>query len=339
MIRASRGAVQKPLSKSSLLLSPWGPLLLLMLIAAGKQFIGERWWLTTWLVYLPQALFLAPSMVLLSLCLLLRRWRQAGGHVLSAIVGVGLLFSGVYRWPDSGGRGAFRVMTWNVMGLDGDPDGVLAAIRRERPDVLMIQEANRAHGPEPVTWLLARLPGWHSVRGGDVAILAPYSLTAPRQFTLGPRDTSRVALLTSLRADGRELSVLTVHFNTGLPRQPFERAWNHPRRNMAEAAAVRKEQADHLVDIVAHTGHPLILGGDFNSPPDAYACQVLSPPLRSAFTTAGAGFGWTFPSSHPVLRIDHLFVSGEFEVQRSRVLPELASDHRPLVADLSWQRN
>jgi vancomycin resistance protein VanJ len=339
MIRASRGTVRKPPPRGGLLLSPWGTLLFLMLIAAGKHFIGERWWLTTWLVYLPQALFLAPSVVLLSLCLLLRRWRQAGGNLVSAIVGVGLLFSGAYRWPHSAGGGAVRVMTWNVMGLDGDPDGVLAAIRRERPDVLMIQEANRAHGPEPVTWLLTRLSGWHSVRGGDVAILAPYPLAAPRQFTLGPRDTSRVALLTSLRVDGHELSVLTVHFNTGLPRQPFERVWDHPRRNMTEAAAVRKEQADHLMEIVAHIGHPLILGGDFNSPPDAYACQVLSPPLRSAFTAAGTGFGWTFPSPHPVLRIDHLFVSREFEARSSRVLPVLASDHRPLVADLDWRRN
>ena len=38
--------------------------------------------------------------------------------------------------------------------------------------------------------------------------------------------------------DGRPIEVLTVHFNTGLPSAPFERAWNHPRHNMAVAAAV-----------------------------------------------------------------------------------------------------
>ena len=318
-------------------LSPWGPLLFLALIAAGKQHIGERWWLTTWLVYLPQPLFLIPSLGMTALCLLLRRWRWAAGHLLGGMVGIGLLFTGVYRLPGPVRRGKLRVMTWNVMGLDGDPKGVLAVIRREQPDVLLLQEANRAHGPDPVLWLIKRLPGWQAVRGGDVAILAPHRLAAVGRFSLGPRDTSRVALLTSLRVTGREVQVLTVHFNTGLPRAPLERAWDHPRRNMAEAAAVRKEQADHLAGIIAGTRRPLVVGGDFNSPPDSYACRALTPALSSAYAVAGAGFGWSFPSPHPVLRIDHLFVSPDLNVLSSRVLPVLASDHRPLVADLAWR--
>jgi vancomycin resistance protein VanJ len=318
-------------------LSPRLPLLLLCVVWAGKQFIGERWWLTTWCVYLPQVLFLLPGIAMTGICLLLRRWRLAVGQAAVMLVGIGLLFSGVYRVPRPIRRGDLRVMTWNVMGLDGDPGGVLAVIQREQPDVLLLQEANRAHGPDPVPWLIQRLPGWTAVRGGDVAILSPHRLGRPYRSTLGPRDTTRVALRTSVLVKGRPVEVLTVHFNTGLTRGPFERAWDHPRENMAVAAAVRAEQADRLDRIIAGVGRPLIVGGDFNSPPDSRACRTMTAQLDSAFVEAGAGFGWSFPSSHPLLRIDHLFMSRDLSALDCRVLPVLPSDHRPLIADLRWR--
>src|SRR5439155_1394034 len=175
---------------------------------------------------------------------------------------------------------------------------------------------------DPVPWLTQRLPGWRAVRGGDVAILSPHRLGEPHRSSLGPRDTTRVALWTSVEINGRPIEVLTVHFNTGLPTAPFERAWNHPRHNMAVAAAVRAEQADHLARIIAEIGRPLIVGGDFNSPPDSYACETVAEQLDSAFNDAGTGFGWSYPSPHPLLRIDHLFISRDLSALDCQVLPE-----------------
>jgi vancomycin resistance protein VanJ len=323
-------------SRAAALLSPWLPLFFLGLVWAGKQLIGERWWLTTWCVYLPQSLFLLPSVLMIGLCLQARRWRLAIGQAAVAMVGVGLLFSGVYRVPRPVRRGDLRVMTWNIMGLGGDPAGVLALIHSEQPDVLLLQEASRARGPDPVPWLIQRLPGWEAVRAADVAILSPHPLGPPRRASLGPRDTTRVSLRTTMRVGGRSLEVVTVHFNTGLPSEPIESAWVHPRHHMAVAAAVRAEQADHLAENVAAAPRPLILGGDFNSPPDSRACRTMTQQLDSAFDTAGAGFGWTFPASHPLLRIDHLFISRDLEALSCRVVPTPASDHRALVADLAW---
>ena len=138
-------------------LSPLWPLLFLILVWAGKELIGERWWLTTWAVYLPQPLFLIPSLGLAALALLLRRWRRLAGQVGVALLGVALLFSGAYRLPRPARRGDLRVMTWNVMGLGGDPEGVPAMIRHVAPDVLLLQEVRRARGPDPVPWLEQRL--------------------------------------------------------------------------------------------------------------------------------------------------------------------------------------
>jgi vancomycin resistance protein VanJ len=334
---SARRRLVSPLPAPCSWLSPLWPLLFLILVWAGKEFIGERWWLTTWAVYLPQAPFLIPSLGLAVLALLLRRWRVFAGQAAVALLGVGLLFSGAYRLPRQVRRGDLRVMTWNVEGLEGNPEGVLAAIRYEAPDVLLLQEVRRARGPDPVPWLGQRLPGWHSVRGADVAIFSPHPLGPFHRFTLEPTFLGRVALQVSARVHGKRVEIVTVHFNTGLPHSGHERAWNHPRRNMQEAAAVRAAQADHLVRIVNGARRPLVVGGDFNSPPDSYACRRMSESLQSAFVCAGSGFGWSFSSSHPLFRIDHLFASHDLEVLGCRVLPTSASDHRPLVADFAWR--
>lgn len=318
-------------------LSPLWPMLFLILVWAGKEFIGERWWLTTWAVYLPQALFLIPSLGLAVVALLLRRWRMLTGQVAVALVGVGLLFSGAYRLPRPARRGDLRVMTWNVEGLEGNPEGMLALVREQAPDVLLLQEVSLAHGPDPVPWLRHRLPGWHCVHGADVAIFSPHWLGQARRFAMEPTDLGRIALQVPAQVGGKPVELVTVHFNTGPVRPAHEHAWNHPRRNMEQAAALRKAQADQLVRIVGDADRPLVVGGDFNSPPDSYACRRMSEELRSAFAAAGSGFGWSLPSYQPLLRIDHLFASDDLDVLDCRVLPTRASDHCPLVADFAWR--
>jgi vancomycin resistance protein VanJ len=318
-------------------LSPLGPLLLVFLIWAGERAIGERWWLTTWVLYLPQMLYLAPSLLMMALALLLRRWRALAGQVAVVVLGVGLLFGGAYRLPHPMSRGDLRVMTWNIESLGESPPGVLAAIRREAPDVLLLQEITRDRGPDPLPWLEARLPGWASVHAGDVAIFSPHRLGRARRHPMELGLSTRVVLQVPMRLHGRTVQVITVHFSTALPRPLREHVWNHPRHSMQIAAAVRARQSEKLLAVIERTAEPTVVGGDFNSPPGSVAFEWVADRLQSAFDTAGTGFGWTFPARFPLLRIDHLFVSRDLRVLNCRVLPLRASDHRPVVADLAWR--
>jgi vancomycin resistance protein VanJ len=318
-------------------LSPWWPLLFLLLVWVGERFMGERWWVTTWALYLPQPLFLIPSLGLTLLALLLRRWEAVAGHAVVALVGVALLFGAAYRLPLARRRGDVRVMTWNVMVLHGDSRQVLATVRSEAPDVLLLQEVNPRPREDPVAWLQRRLPGWQAARGGDVAILSPHPVGPGRTTTLGPQGSTREAVSAPVRVRGRTVNVIVTHFHTALPRPLREEIWKHPRGHMRIAAAVRMEQTDNLLRVVKQDETPLIVGGDFNSPPGSYTYGRLSEGLQSAFSAGGWGFGWTFPAHRPLLRIDHLFVSRDFDVTRCRVLPLRASDHRPVVADLVWR--
>jgi endonuclease/exonuclease/phosphatase family metal-dependent hydrolase len=89
---------------------------------------------------------------------------------------------------------------------------------------------------------------------------------------------------------------------------------------------------------------PTVLCGDFNAGPRSDVYRKLTAELRDAQSLApGPGPRGTFPAFFPLMRIDHVLVSPELRVRQCRVWSgwqaKLASDHLPLVVDLSVERN
>ncbi len=98
---------------------------------------------------------------------------------------------------------------------------------------------------------------------------------------------------------------------------------------------VRRIQVDDMLAIMAEDDGPKVLVGDLNAPPDAPELARLWEPLRDAWEAAPAGdAGYTFPTNGPVKRIDYVLVSPDVEVEETRVLDTLASDHLPVVSEL-----
>jgi vancomycin resistance protein VanJ len=79
----------------------------------------------------------------------------------------------------------------------------------------------------------------------------------------------------------------------------------------------------------------VVLLGDLNGTMDDRAFTDLAAQLHSAQEMAGNGFGFTWPASFPVVRIDQILVRG-VEPDSSWVLPANGSDHRAVEARISW---
>jgi endonuclease/exonuclease/phosphatase family metal-dependent hydrolase len=105
----------------------------------------------------------------------------------------------------------------------------------------------------------------------------------------------------------------------------------HPRERLAHARA--------LAALVEGVDGPTVAGGDLNERPDGRAVGFLSERFRDAWLLGGDAEGETFPADQPTARIDYLFVSEGIGVERVLVPPgpdvREASDHRPLVAELT----
>jgi endonuclease/exonuclease/phosphatase family metal-dependent hydrolase len=79
------------------------------------------------------------------------------------------------------------------------------------------------------------------------------------------------------------------------------------------------------------------LFGDLNAPPDAPEIQPLLQRLHDAWPPS-AGPGLTDPADVPAKRIDYVLTSDHFQVRAASVPVTLASDHRPVVVDLTLTR-
>lgn len=104
---------------------------------------------------------------------------------------------------------------------------------------------------------------------------------------------------------------------------------------------VREMQvADMLAIMREDAGAQQVLLGDFNAPPGAPELAPVWDHVEDAWLAADsdAGAGQTFPATDPATRIDYITVSPGIGVRAARVPDTPASDHLPVVADLTVSR-
>ena len=99
-------------------------------------------------------------------------------------------------------------------------------------------------------------------------------------------------------------------------------------------ASERKLQAEALANLVNAARRPVIVCGDLNETPDGEAVRDLLS--RSSLIDAGAAFNLpTFPSPQAASRIDYILHSPDLRVASFEVISSTASDHLPVMADLT----
>lgn len=146
--------------------------------------------------------------------------------------------------------------------------------------------------------------------GNAVLSRFPLLRTHTRRLPRLPGLIGRGLLRATIDVDGREIDVLSTHFD-------------HLR------LAARKAQARTVAAVVRRLGRPVLLGGDLNSLPGKPPLAVLERAgLVDPWPLIGAGDGATVPAAAPRRRIDYLLADDSFVPLRSEVLISLVSDHR-----------
>ncbi|MCY1076352.1 endonuclease/exonuclease/phosphatase family protein [Archangium lansingense] len=230
--------------------------------------------------------------------------------------------------------GDLRVMTFNIQSAIRGLDKVAEVIRSASPDIVALQEVDvgswRARGMhQPAE--LARRTGlkyyahFRTTRlfGGDygVALLSRYPLESVEQHPLPvlpgtePRTVARVLV----KVNGQDVSVYVTH----LTQRPF-------------TGDIRVRQSAAIMRLMAKDPRPKLLMGDMNDTPDSGSLRLFKHALADVFDLRGKGPADTYPLPlFPGLRIDYVLASDRFMPRSSEVLRVKASDHYPLVADLT----
>lgn len=336
--------------------SPWPLRLALayLVLVCGvgllARVVAERLWWTTLLLYLPQAGYLAPAVILLPLAV-----RKRDGRAL-LVTAVALL---MVAWPLMGfnvpptairarpkpgtrvvKRPRVRVLEYNIHGGTDGFAGISRQIQRFQPDVVIFSEAEgwgREHKLRKE--LAAQFPGWNSVQGNDVYVASRWPMLAQNTEPLGaypgwkaPARRQKVHAL--VQAPFGQFHVVGVHFFTALHGETLLNQRRRLPRYLRHTASARREQARDVLQYIRGMDGPVILAGDFNTPPAGEFYDKVTSPLRDAFMGAGWGWGFTYPSKLPLLRIDYVFHTPHWKAVACRVGDRPGSDHRPLFAEL-----
>ncbi len=165
-----------------------------------------------------------------------------------------------------------------------------------------------SHGIALITRLRVRT--WRALRLGAAPWRAPIQIPGRPGFSLSA-DHPRTALAAVLEGDGGPFTVVAVHLS-------FVPGWN-----VGQLVAIRRWIAD--------LPRPCLILGDFN--------------LVGGTPRLVLGAGWrglvrapTYPSHRPRVQLDHILATGLPPGSVRAVTSPLApvSDHRPVVADLTW---
>ncbi len=323
------------------LLKSWSftTLLLLPLLWGWEMLFAENGALSALLLYLPQHIFLVLP-VLLGMGALLKR---RGRVVLLNLASVAFCLFFPMGWrlhlPSSANSTTFRLVSFNIQRGEGDERRTEATLHALNPDIVCLQESGlstnlalNAIGRH----VALGFPGWNAHYAGDVTTLSRFPLASERVYPLAG---TRRTLETVFQTRSGPLRVLNTHISTTFkgeraPTSQLDRfvVLYETARPSAQARLAQLPAMHAAID-GGDARMPLVLAGDFNTPPHGHFYGGLARELNDAFAQVGNGLGLTFPSRFPLLRIDYVWMRG-VRATSAFVGGPSGSDHRPLVTDL-----
>ncbi|WP_432127095.1 endonuclease/exonuclease/phosphatase family protein [Streptomyces sp. bgisy082] len=213
-----------------------------------------------------------------------------------------------------------RVLAANVE-FGQATDALIAAVRRERPDLVYVSECDRACGRALAAAFAAELPHRAAVEADGSAgsvLLSAHPLRDRRIIPAAmgmPGATAEIA--------GRSVRVQLAHPMPPVPGQ----------------VDVWERELGRIGDFAAPRTGPTLIAGDFNASQDhaAFRAILKEGRLRDAAWAVRKSRAATWPAKGPVppyVQIDHVLVSDEFSVDDVRFLDLAGTDHRAVLADL-----
>ena len=316
-------------------------LVLILVVWLTLRFAGDRWWVGTLLMFGPRWVWGLPLIVVLPAALLLRRWKLLVPLAVGAAVWLGPVTGTCVPWrrafapsPDADAP-RLRILTCNADGGALEPAALDAFVKEAAPDVIVVQSPAQSD-----RHLFANRPGWRAVQGLSYWLAVRESITVRDVAEIEDADTGQgdpgpVATVYRLQTAAGPVALANVHLAT--PRLALEAVIERDRR-VAELVrtnvASRRRQFVALRRWAEGAGEPVVLAGDFNTPPESALLREHLSGYQDAFGVAGFGTGNSYFTRRSGMRIDHVMAGPGWAARCCYVGPDVGSAHRPLVADL-----
>jgi endonuclease/exonuclease/phosphatase family metal-dependent hydrolase len=323
----------------------------LLLVLAAMRGVGERWSLSTILLYLPRAGFALPLLPLVFALMFVRpRWwllTQLAAALVLVFPIMGLRVGGPR--PPTPGAPKLRLLTANADLGSATVGELSSAILGARADVVCLQEA-----PDEESYRLApHLPGYVVRADGQFIVASKWPIIdvyLPPGVAQGGERFDPNFVRYRIAAPGGLIDVYNVH--PASPHGSFDRLRgdgllyelasgrlfvNRPAyRKLRHNAGLREAQVRALAAHAAAAPYPVLIAGDTNLPAGSWILGHYLGDLQDGFVEVGRGFGYTFPARRAPawLRLDRVLADENFRFVSFARLDVHVSKHFPVVADL-----
>jgi endonuclease/exonuclease/phosphatase (EEP) superfamily protein YafD len=320
--------------------------LTLVVVILVLRFASQRFWQIELALYVPRVLFGLPLPVLTILLFWLgmRRllWTQAVAAWLVLFPLMGLVLPGWTRQARDPSE-TLRLLTYNGNFAYGGHEALAAQVLAVHPDIVIFQQLFFSQQ------LAKRLASSYAAmrNDGEFFIASRFPIRSAEfggRLTYLGRDRSPRFIRYEVDSALGPLVIYSVH-----PISPLFQIAQARRNGLRQAIAsgalfsfdpnseinydtgLRALQIQTFSEMAQRETLPVIVAGDTNSPGLSASLSVLKG-FTDGFTAAGQGFGYTFPSNRPWMRIDRIFASRQLHFLDFGVGNSLASDHLPAFA-------
>lgn len=292
----------------------------ILIISVLVSLTGRwSWWgdlFATFLDYL-----LVPLLILVIVYLLRRSWVGFGVGLAVLLLGTAYLLA----FPRvnsiaAGGERDLRIMVFNMYYDNRQLDEIVAEVRRYDPDLIFWMEyAN------PIRAELER-------EFQDY----PHTVIEPSRRTMGLALYSRVPIeaATVHRAADTRIPIFDVDLDLDGETVTFVGA--HPWPPSPRWGDLHRAQNGDVIEVAEARGEfPLIVAGDFNTPPASFMMREMARRTETKIVRGRFDLSKTFYLNRLIrFCLDHIFVSSEWDVVNFEYGERVGSDHVPLVIDL-----
>ena len=310
---------------------------------------AKAWFFTLFGLLYPLVL---PLTLVLFIWALVRRSRMRGVLLLALLPS--LLFAGRYlqlRRHAAEEEGPLKVISYNVGLFAHGPagtdrlvlaDSVSRWLRAQDADIICLQEFHLPQNQSVDVWLHRHFPGYHAeyyVFTGRTGQFGNVTLSRRRitdKDKINFEHSTNLALWTDVRLDSTTLRIYNCHFesyNISLSNLvKKDGAVEETERKMRRSITERPKQVAEVLRDVDRAPVRSVVLGDFNDNPLSYTYFRLLHGRKDSFVAAGRGFGATYRSLWPLLRIDYILYPPPLEAV-SYTMPSVPySDHNPIIA-------
>ena len=325
---------------------------LLLSVISGFVNPEKAWYLTIFsLAFLP----LSAVCALFAVMALLRRSSSLGLLVL-ALIPAALLFGRFWQKKSNPAPedGSIKIVSYNVglfsMGggktdREATTAAAMAFLRDQDADIVCLQEVFIPYKQDFEKYFRRFFPDYNIVyftrmRGSGNAgnvTLSRYPVLSKGRLEF--ENSTNMAVYADVDMEGVPLRIYNCHLESyNITPSKFAKSVSDEvvleenSKKMRHSILNRPSQVKAIENDMASCRYRSLVLGDFNDNPVSYTYTRLKRGRKDSFVEAGSGFGATYRSFRPFLRIDFILSPGDIVARTSRVLKADFSDHYPLVA-------